>query len=134
MFFLISIEFMNIEFLCIKLFDFHFIDIYIAMIHAMILWVLYFNDDLSASLQDEFFKYMMEEAIRLDQKKILNNKSIFMLAHSSTGFKHSLSGQYCIVLYCMYMCYFCVVLFQFLCNMDLDVSFCEVWVWLWVFV
>jgi len=41
-------------------------------------------------VRDQFFEYMIQEAIRCDNKVILDNKSKFLLVHSSSGFKHSL--------------------------------------------
>lgn len=44
-------------------------------------------------VRDQFFEYMMQVAIKLDNKVLLENKSKFMLVHTSSGFKHSLKGQ-----------------------------------------
>ncbi|GAB6030084.1 hypothetical protein CHUAL_005763 [Chamberlinius hualienensis] len=41
-------------------------------------------------VKDQFFDYMMQEAVKLDQKVLIENKSKFVLVHSSSGFKHSL--------------------------------------------
>lgn len=41
-------------------------------------------------VKDQFMDYMIEQAIKSDNKLILENKSKFMLVHSSSGFKHSL--------------------------------------------
>lgn len=41
-------------------------------------------------VRDQFFKFMMDEAVKNDIKVILDNKSKFLLVHSSSGFKHSL--------------------------------------------
>lgn len=41
-------------------------------------------------VKDQFSEYMFNQAVKLDQKVILENKSKFILAHSSSGFKHSL--------------------------------------------
>lgn len=41
-------------------------------------------------VKDQFFDYMMQQAIKLDQKLLLDNRSKFVLVHSSSGFKHSL--------------------------------------------
>ncbi|XP_033230973.1 protein pelota [Belonocnema kinseyi] len=41
-------------------------------------------------VKDQFMEYMIQQAIKLDIKLILENKSKFMLVHASTGFKHSL--------------------------------------------
>lgn len=40
---------------------------------------------------DEFFKYLFAEAIRTDNKKLMEAKSKFMLIHSSSGHKDALS-------------------------------------------
>ncbi|RZF42583.1 hypothetical protein LSTR_LSTR001378 [Laodelphax striatellus] len=41
-------------------------------------------------IRDEFFQYMLAEAVKADSKVLLENKSKFLLVHSSSGFKHSL--------------------------------------------
>lgn len=41
-------------------------------------------------VKDQFFDYMIQQAIKLDQKVLLDNRSKFVLVHSSSGFKHSL--------------------------------------------
>jgi len=41
-------------------------------------------------VRDQFYEYMFQQAIKLDNKILLENKSKFMLIHSSSGFKHSL--------------------------------------------
>lgn len=41
-------------------------------------------------VKDQFFQFMMEQAIKTDNKLLIDNKSKFMLVHSSSGFKHSL--------------------------------------------
>jgi len=41
-------------------------------------------------VKDQFSEYMFSQAIKLDQKVITENKSKFLLVHSSSGFKHSL--------------------------------------------
>lgn len=41
-------------------------------------------------VKDQFFDYMMQQAVKLDQKVLIENKSKFLLVHSSSGFKHSL--------------------------------------------
>ncbi|XP_055388176.1 protein pelota [Condylostylus longicornis] len=41
-------------------------------------------------VKDQFFDYMIEQATKLDNKIILENKSKFLLVHASSGFKHSL--------------------------------------------
>ncbi|XP_018335802.1 protein pelota isoform X2 [Agrilus planipennis] len=41
-------------------------------------------------VKDQFFEYMIQTAIKTDNKLLLENKSKFVLAHSSSGFKHAL--------------------------------------------
>lgn len=41
-------------------------------------------------VKDQFFEYMMAQAVKSDIKILLENKSKFMLIHASSGFKHSL--------------------------------------------
>ncbi|POM62812.1 MRNA surveillance protein pelota [Phytophthora palmivora] len=41
-------------------------------------------------VKDDFFKFMVEQAVRQDDKLILENKPKFMLCHSSSGHKHAL--------------------------------------------
>lgn len=41
-------------------------------------------------VKDQFFQYMYEQAIKTDNKMLIENKNKFMLIHSSSGFKHSL--------------------------------------------
>jgi protein pelota len=41
-------------------------------------------------VKDQFYEYMIQQAIKLDQKVLLDNKSKFILVHASSGFKHSL--------------------------------------------
>lgn len=43
-------------------------------------------------VKDQFMDYMIQQAIKLDNKIILENKGKFLLVHSSSGFKHSLKG------------------------------------------
>jgi protein pelota len=43
-------------------------------------------------VRDQFYEYMFQMAVQTDNKTLLENKSKFMLIHSSTGFKHSLKG------------------------------------------
>ncbi|OWA50088.1 Protein pelota [Hypsibius exemplaris] len=40
-------------------------------------------------IKDQLFDYMMQWAAKMDEKKVLDNKSKFVLAHCSSGFKHS---------------------------------------------
>lgn len=44
-------------------------------------------------VKDQFMDYMIQQAIKLDNKVILENKGKFLLVHSSSGFKHSLKGN-----------------------------------------
>ncbi|GFT04209.1 protein pelota homolog [Nephila pilipes] len=41
-------------------------------------------------VKDQFYEYMMQMALKADNKIILENKGLFVLVHSSSGFKHSL--------------------------------------------
>lgn len=41
-------------------------------------------------VKDQFFEYMMQWASKTDNKILIDNKSKFLLIHSSSGFKHSL--------------------------------------------
>lgn len=43
-------------------------------------------------VKDQFFDYLIEQAVKLDNKLILENRGKFVLAHASSGFKHSLKG------------------------------------------
>lgn len=45
-------------------------------------------------VKDEFFEYMIQQAIKLDNKVLLENKGKFVLIHASSGFKHSLKGDF----------------------------------------
>lgn len=40
--------------------------------------------------KDQFFEYMIQMAVKTDNKVLLENKSKFVLCHASSGFKHSL--------------------------------------------
>lgn len=44
-------------------------------------------------VRDQFMNYMIQQAIKSDNKLIIENKSKFILVHSSSGFKHSLKGN-----------------------------------------
>lgn len=44
-------------------------------------------------VKDQFYEYVIQEAIKTDNKTILENKSKFITAHASSGFKHSLKGK-----------------------------------------
>lgn len=41
-------------------------------------------------VKDQCYDYICQQAVKLDIKAILDNKSKFMLVHASSGFKHSL--------------------------------------------
>lgn len=41
-------------------------------------------------VKDHFFDYMMQWAIKNDNRVLIENKSKFLLIHASSGFKHSL--------------------------------------------
>ncbi|XP_063701569.1 protein pelota [Culicoides brevitarsis] len=41
-------------------------------------------------VKDQFYEYMFQQAVKTDNKLLLENKSKFMLCHASSGFKHSL--------------------------------------------
>ncbi|XP_055644336.1 protein pelota [Toxorhynchites rutilus septentrionalis] len=41
-------------------------------------------------VKDQFYEYMFQQAVKTDNKVLLENKGKFMLVHSSSGFKHSL--------------------------------------------
>jgi len=43
-----------------------------------------------AHIKNDFFAYLIAEAQRTNNREILENKSKFLLCHSSSGFKHSL--------------------------------------------
>ena len=41
-------------------------------------------------VRQQFFDYMYQQAVKLDQKLLFEHKGKFILVHSSSGFKHSL--------------------------------------------
>lgn len=41
-------------------------------------------------LKDQFYEYMFQQAVKMEYKILLENKSRFVLVHSSSGFKHAL--------------------------------------------
>ncbi|XP_049867522.1 protein pelota [Pectinophora gossypiella] len=41
-------------------------------------------------VKDQFFEYMMQTAVKTDNKLLIENKSKFLLVKASSGFKHSL--------------------------------------------
>lgn len=41
-------------------------------------------------VKDQFFEYMMQQAIKTDNKTLIEHKSKFLLVKASSGFKHSL--------------------------------------------
>lgn len=55
-------------------------------------------------VKDQFFDYTMQQAIKTDNKLLIDNKSKFLLVKASSGFKHSLKGNIQIVFF-IYMCF-----------------------------
>ncbi|TRY64755.1 hypothetical protein DNTS_017804 [Danionella cerebrum] len=45
-------------------------------------------------VKDQFISYLFKEAVRQDCKILLENRSKFMVVHSSSGHKYSLKGKY----------------------------------------
>lgn len=45
-------------------------------------------------VKDQFFEFMFQQAVKNDCKVLLENKGKFILVHSSSGFKHSLKGNF----------------------------------------
>ncbi len=45
---------------------------------------------MSSYLQDQFYEFLYAEAVKLDNKVLLENKSKFLLVHSSSGHKQVL--------------------------------------------
>lgn len=43
-------------------------------------------------VKDQFITYLLKEAVRQDNKVLLENRPKFMLVHSSSGHKYSLKG------------------------------------------
>lgn len=43
-------------------------------------------------VREQFFDYTFQQAVKNDNKLLLDNKGKFLLVHSSSGFKHSLRG------------------------------------------
>lgn len=43
-------------------------------------------------VRDQFIAYLFKEAVRQDNKILLENRPKFMLVHSSSGHKYSLKG------------------------------------------
>ena len=43
-------------------------------------------------LKDQFFDWLVAEAVKLDDRLIIDNKSKFLLIHSTSGHKHALKG------------------------------------------
>ena len=52
-----------------------------------------FKEHIFLFIQDQFFEYMFQLAVKMDYKVLLDNKSKFVLVHSSSGFKHALKGK-----------------------------------------
>ena len=44
-------------------------------------------------LKNQFFEWMIAQAVKLDNRLIMDNKSKFLLVHSSSGHKHALKGK-----------------------------------------
>lgn len=44
-------------------------------------------------VKDQFMSYMIQQAVKTENKLIIENKSKFILVHASSGFKHSLRGM-----------------------------------------
>ncbi len=55
-------------------------------------------------VKDQFISYLFKEAVRQDCKLLLENRSKFMVVHSSSGHKYSLKGQYSVQLSKVKMC------------------------------
>lgn len=49
-------------------------------------------------VKDQFINYLFKEAVRQDNKTLLENRPKFMLVHSSSGHKYSLKGTSCFAL------------------------------------
>lgn len=43
-------------------------------------------------LKNQFFEWMIAEAVKNDNRLLMDNKSKFLLIHSSSGHKHALKG------------------------------------------
>uniref|UniRef100_A0A671YMZ5 Protein pelota homolog n=1 Tax=Sparus aurata TaxID=8175 RepID=A0A671YMZ5_SPAAU len=50
-------------------------------------------------VKDQFITYLYKEAVRQDNKILLENRPKFMLVHSSSGHKYSLKGYYLAFIY-----------------------------------
>ncbi|XP_074643940.1 protein pelota homolog [Tubulanus polymorphus] len=46
-------------------------------------------------VKDQFCEYMFQQAIKMDYKIFMENKSKFIMVHTSSGFKHSLKEVLC---------------------------------------
>lgn len=55
-------------------------------------------------VKDQFISYLFKEAVRQDCKLLLENRSKFMVVHSSSGHKYSLKGQYSVQLSKVKLC------------------------------
>ena len=44
--------------------------------------------------QDQFCEYMFQQAVKQDNKLLVENKSKFIQVHSSSGHKHALTGKW----------------------------------------
>lgn len=45
-------------------------------------------------LKNQFFDWMISEAVKTDNRLLMDNKSKFLLVHSSSGHKHALKGRH----------------------------------------
>lgn len=45
-------------------------------------------------VKDQFFEYTVQQAIKTDNKMLLDNRGKFLLVKASSGFKHSLKGTH----------------------------------------
>lgn len=54
-------------------------------------------------VKDQYFEYMMQQAIKTDNKLLIENKPKFLLVKASSGFKHSLKGLLSTYLHNMYI-------------------------------
>lgn len=60
-------------------------------------------------VKDQCFDYIMQQAIKTDNKLLIDNKSKFLLVKASSGFKHSLKGYnfYMKIKECLHLVLFC---------------------------
>jgi len=50
------------------------------------------NQFFAGFLKNQFFEWMIAEAVKNDNRLLMDNKSKFLLIHSSSGHKHALKG------------------------------------------